>query len=125
MPLLDVSMYNIYKSSYLKRSHIRSNKKPKYQSNNGLNNQIQKGHIPSPEHYCFKNHYKKNKQSKIHFYYITQCTSLFFVELMSKAGEGSFMAGWPIRKNLHHQCVVIAVTGYRHDMLKVTAGFSL
>ena len=55
----------------------------------------------------------------------TSCIQLFFVELMSKAGEGSFMAGWPIRKNLHHQCVVIAVTRYRHYVLKVTAGLSL
>ena len=61
----------------------------------------------------------------IHFYFITQCTSLFFVELMGKAGEGSFMAGWSIRKNLYHQCIIIAIARYRHDMLKVTAGFPL
>ena len=68
---------------------------------------------------------KRINNQRIISFLETSCIQLFFVELMSKAGEGSFMAGRPIRKNLHHQCVVIAVTGYRHDMLKVTAGFPL
>ena len=68
---------------------------------------------------------KRINNQRIISFLETSCIQLFFVELMRKAGEGSFMAGRPIRKNLHQQCIVIAVTGYRHDMLKVTAGFSL